>query len=179
MEDIDDGEKENCYRSNVTFLSTAYIQVKYKQRNKVGEGRNDRNKIFISSVKPLHLKRDLRITSMQYTNKGGPLTNFPGTEISRVASTILKQRLKDETYDQNKCRTLSKGLSNIIQEEIKKLHIPRYKFVCYIHIGQIKGHDMIIASRCLWDANLDNFAQAHYKNNSLFATVSVFGLYCE
>ena len=179
MGDINLGEKENRYRSTAVFLSTAYFQAKYKQRNEEGEGTYDRNKFFITSVEPLHLKRCVKITTMQHTNKARRCADFPVTEISRVASMILEQRLKDETYDQNKCRSLSKGLCSIMQEEMKKLHIPQYKFVCYAHIGQIKGHDMIIASRCSWDDNVDNFAQAHYQNNSLFATVSVFGLHHE
>ena len=180
MADVRHREEKKCYRSEVVFLSTACFQTTFNKKGKIeDESGSEASKLFTSSAKPLHLKRNSSNTSLQNTYRTGLSGCFPAAEISRFVGDILKNRLQNESYEENRCRCLSKDICNVIQEEIKKLYIPRYKSVCYVHIGQIKGQDMVIASRCLWDTTVDNFAQAQYKNSSLFASASVFGIYYE
>ena len=57
--------------------------------------------------------------------------------------------------------------------------IPRFKIVCMIHIGQLKEQSMRIGSRCLWDPTNDSFASFEFRNNSLFAIGTVYGIYAE
>ena len=46
----------------------------------------------------------------------------------------------------------------------EKCHMPRYKIVCQVTLGQRKDQGMRFCSRCLWDTNTDNYATASFKN---------------
>ncbi len=59
------------------------------------------------------------------------------------------------------------------------LNFPRYKIVVQVVLGQNKHQGVKVASRCLWDTENDSFASATFTNETLWATVMVFGLYTE
>ena len=180
MEGLNHKQKEQCFRSEMVFLGKAFFKSSYSnQRHKEEDDGSYVDKLFISIIKPLHLKRQMGCNSVQTVCEAKTYGYFPATQISTIASRILKEHLENQSYDESRCTTLSKGLCIIIQEEIGKVLTPRFNVVCYVHIGQITGQDMIVASRCLWDTNADNSAHAQYANNSLFATFSVFGIPCE
>ena len=180
MEGLDHKQKEQCFRSEMIFLGKAFFRAsRINQRQKEKEDGSDVNELFISIIKPLHLKRQMGFNSIQNVCEAKTYGYFPATQISTIASSILKEHLENQSYDDSICMTLSKDLCSIIKEEIKKVLMPRFKVVCYVHIGQITGQDMIVASRCLWDTNADNSAHAQYANDSLFATFSAFGIPCE
>ena len=105
--------------------------------------------------------------------------SFPTEKIKHVIEETLKDRLFDVKYEEEHSKKLSVELCNVLHSKVRSLQIPRYKFVCYVHMGQILGQEMKIASRCLWDHEMDNFAVASFQNTTLFATASVFGLYYE
>lgn len=161
----------------------AYLSKEHFSKPSTAEQRESRrlneSRTFVSSIEPIHLKRNYTARKVENSYKMEPTVKFPASQITEIANEVLSERLGGAEYDENECKELSKGLCNEIQSKIKLLNMPRYKFVCYVHIGQIKGQDMVIASRCLWDTNVDNFASAKFENRSLFATVSVFGFYYE
>jgi len=72
---------------------------------------------------------------------------------------------------------MSMQLSEAIKDRIKALHLPRYKLICTVVIGQNSGQSMRHASRWLWDADNDGFASVSYDNGSLFATATVYVVY--
>lgn len=55
----------------------------------------------------------------------------------------------------------------------------RYKIVVQVTIGQMKDQGVRVASRCLWDTATDNYASVHLKNQSLWCSAMVFGVYTE
>ena len=67
----------------------------------------------------------------------------------------------------------------MIRSRIKSMMIPRYKVICLVHIGELGNHAVRIASQCLWDSSVDTFAMYEFKNNSLFAVATVYGVYAE
>lgn len=76
--------------------------------------------------------------------------------------------------------SLSKNIADKIKEQIKcKLSIPRYKLVTQVTIGQSKDQGVSISSRCLWDTATDNYATASFKNQHIWASAIVFGIYTE
>lgn len=76
--------------------------------------------------------------------------------------------------------TLSKDIADKIKEKIKcTLHIPRYKLVTQVTVGQMKDQGVRITSRCLWDTSTDNYATASFQNQHIWASAIVFGLYTD
>lgn len=95
------------------------------------------------------------------------------SKIQEIVKRNLHVSLEFESRD------LSKVLSNRILQEIKMLGMVRYRFVCTVTIGELKGQTVRIASRCVWDNENDNFVTESFYNNSLFAVGTVFGIYYE
>lgn len=48
-----------------------------------------------------------------------------------------------------------------------------------IALGEVRGQGVRVASRCLWDTDTDNHASYSFRNDSVWCTVMVFGLYAE
>ena len=44
-------------------------------------------------------------------------------------------------------------------------------------LGENKGAGVRVGTRCLWDPNTDNLAQATYINDTLYCCAVVFGVY--
>jgi hypothetical protein len=46
----------------------------------------------------------------------------------------------------------------------EECNLPRFKLVCQATLGQMKDQGVRVASRCLWDTSVDNYASVNYKN---------------
>lgn len=82
-------------------------------------------------------------------------------------------------YDSVKCRALTTQVCEDIKQRVKWLNYERCKLVCLVHIGSVSGQGMRVASQCLWDHNLDNFASTSYRKGDIFAVALLFGVYKE
>ena len=56
---------------------------------------------------------------------------------------------------------------------------PRYKFVFQASVGENQNQMVRNASRCLWDAEIDNCASASWSNGKAYAVAQCFALYYE
>lgn len=82
-------------------------------------------------------------------------------------------------YDSVKCRTLTTQVCEDIKQRVKWLNYERCKLICLVHIGSVSGQGMRVASQCLWDQNVDNFASTSYRKGDIFAVALLFGVYKE
>lgn len=117
--------------------------------------------------------------AMENTFKMAPDRKFPERDVRSILEEILTERLAEAKYDAEQCRQLSKTISDTVKNRVKDLNIQRYKIICLVHIGQLGNQAMRIGSRCLWDTNCDTFASFDFKNGSLFASATVYGVYFE
>ena len=93
----------------------------------------------------------------------------------------MQWHLEGEWYNQRRSRVLSKDLADTMVKHMKDQgSSPRYKYLCFVTIGEKKSSQaMMISSRCLWNADTDNYASASYDTNDLFAVAVVFAVYKE
>ena len=82
-------------------------------------------------------------------------------------------------YNSNNASHKSMLIAEEIKAKVKALHIPRYKIVCLVHIGSIKGQDVKIASRCVWTPDWDTYVSHSFESKTLFAVATVYGVYFE
>ncbi len=113
------------------------------------------------------------------TYKLEPSDRFESGKVTKIIEAVLEEQLKDEIYDQKSCKQLVMTLSEIIKSRVKELSYPSYKLVCMVSIGELKDQGFRMGSRCCWDPKWDNFATGNYKNKSLFAIGTVWGVYYE
>ena len=125
------------------------------------------------SVQPLvKLENTYRLAPQEHERFNAP-------KVQKATTAILESFLSGEEYDAAKCARLTQQLCEVIKVRVREMNMPRYKIVCYVLIGQDCGQSINNSSRCVWNTETDNFATATYKNGSLFAAASVYGLYFE
>lgn len=149
-----------------------------------------------STGQPLHSKRrstvyrrqslsDPQPSSLLYrpklanTYQMQPEKRFRPIEIEKLVYKVLEERLEDKTYDAEKCRFLVTSLANEIRHRVKQMGYVRYKIVCIVDMGSVEAQGIRVTSRCLWDKVHDSLGSATFKNESLFAVGTVFGVYQE
>ncbi|XP_074641677.1 dynein light chain Tctex-type 5-B-like [Tubulanus polymorphus] len=112
------------------------------------------------------------------TFKMKPDKQFQPEPVERIIRDVLHAALQGKSYDvslNGECAVLS----DRIKISVKRLGLRRYKFVCIVTIGHIKGQGYQMGSKCVWDAENDNYASYTYKDKDLFATGCVFATYYE
>lgn len=120
-------------------------------------------------------------TEPQFENtfKMEPTEKFPERSIRNILKEVLSETLAEVNYEPNTCRQLTKTISDDLKSKVRDMNIQRYKIICLVHIGQLAHQAMRIGSRCLWDANFDSYTSYEFKNGSLFAVGTVYGVYFE
>lgn len=116
---------------------------------------------------------------LENTFKMEPSKKFPEGSVRNVLKEVLSEALAEVNYEPNACRQLTKTISDDLRQRVKEMDIQRYKIICLVHIGQIGKQAMRIGSRCLWDASFDTYTSYEYKNGSIFAVATVYGVYYE
>ena len=123
-----------------------------------------------------HLHQKVRFEN---TYKMEPDKRFHIPEVKEIMDETLSSSLKGVKYDPIGCKALSKSLSHTICERVKLLGFSRFKIVCIVNIGEMKGQDVRVASRFLWDEKHDNWVDSVFTSSELFGVAVVFGVYQE
>lgn len=104
---------------------------------------------------------------------------FRSKPVKDVIESTLRRSLENCSYSPEKCSQLTASISEEVKNNVKLLGFDRYKIVCCTQIGCQNGQALRFASRCLWDASSDGAASGCFSNDTLFACVTVFGIYTE
>lgn len=104
---------------------------------------------------------------------------FNAGPVEKIMKSVLESYLEGEVYEHKMCANLAQNLSDVIKSRVKDLGFPRYKLVCNVLIGENSSQAVMMTSRCLWNSDTDNFAQARFSKGKLFAIATVFATYFE
>lgn len=96
--------------------------------------------------------------------------------IKQLMDEVLDKELSTKSYESETCKSLCLSLSEDIKQKVKDLGMSRYRIICHVSIGSCNGQGLLIASRFIWNHGKDNFVTATYRNLSLFAVATVFGV---
>ncbi|XP_041063760.1 dynein light chain Tctex-type protein 2B [Carcharodon carcharias] len=133
------------------------------------------------SFSGLPLYQPIREVKCENTYKAQPDEGckFDPYKVQRILEGALSSYLADNKYNPVTCVQLVQSLTDHIRLKVKDINAPRYKLVCNVMLGQLNDQGILIISRCLWDTMTDNYATATFKNSSLFAVATVYGVYFE
>ncbi|KAL4608182.1 tctex1 domain-containing protein 2-like [Arapaima gigas] len=106
-----------------------------------------------------------------------PQRKFKAAVAKQCIHNIITEALTGRQYDPQEVSALSRTLADSIKDKLKEAGFDRYKLVVQVIIGQQGGETIKVASRCLWDADTDSFAQDVFVNDSLFCVAAAFGCY--
>ena len=122
-----------------------------------------------------------RKNTFESTYRLEPKTRFPEIKVKAVLNEVL-EKLESHTYSSTHSPFLAKLLSTRVLENVKRLNIERYKIVtivCLVTIGSKASQGLRIASRCLWNDQLDTVVSASFETKDFFAVGTVYGIYYE
>eukprot|EP01061_Rhynchopus_euleeides_P026684 TRINITY_DN43485_c0_g1_i1.p1 TRINITY_DN43485_c0_g1~~TRINITY_DN43485_c0_g1_i1.p1 ORF type:complete len:118 (+),score=30.37 TRINITY_DN43485_c0_g1_i1:187-540(+) len=114
-----------------------------------------------------------------YPTKPREGTKFLKRDVESTMKAILQEKLHSKEYDPAEQNQLTKDLCTEIQNAVKQMGYERYKIVIQVNITEARGQGIRIASRCLWDPDQDNFAEAIYRNQHLWCCALCYGCYWE
>ncbi|XP_077573946.1 dynein light chain Tctex-type protein 2B [Stigmatopora nigra] len=102
---------------------------------------------------------------------------FKPAVVKECIRETVKALLTEVDYDPDEVSELTSKVADSVKNKVKKLGFDRYKFIVQVTIGEQRGQGVKMSSRCLWDADTDNYAEDVFMNDSLFCAVAVFGSY--
>jgi hypothetical protein len=106
-----------------------------------------------------------------------PGKKFNPTAAEHIAGDILKERLKEYEYSRFTAPKFAKVLSGMINDKLKELDWPRYKFVTNVIMTENAHQSLDFTSRCIWDTKTDGSATASVKKGSFIAIASIHAVY--
>jgi hypothetical protein len=92
---------------------------------------------------------------------------------------VIETAIADYKYDANQAKQFSVALAERVRNHMKQLPFPRYKIVIQVSIGQKKGQDLRITSRCIWDVQWDRHITITKETSDAYVTVTLFYIYTE
>ncbi|KAM9762535.1 dynein light chain Tctex-type protein 2B [Menidia menidia] len=102
---------------------------------------------------------------------------FKPAIVKEYVREILREKLSGELYDPENVAELTRSLADCIKDKVKTAGFERYKLLVQVVIGEQRGQGVHMSSRCMWDADTDNYVEDVFMNDSLFCVVAVFGSY--
>eukprot|EP00760_Papus_ankaliazontas_P003065 PhM_4_TR11402/c0_g1_i1/m.71254 len=97
--------------------------------------------------------------------------------VKEVIRRVLLERLGNQDYNPDTVQTTSKDVADVVREQLRGLDMDGYKLIVNAVIGEQRGQGLKMGCRCFWDQDTDGYAEETYTNSSLFAVVTVFGIY--
>lgn len=118
---------------------------------------------------------------LQNTYKLEPDTSevFKANVVRDIIKEVLEECLEGEKYNSTQCRSLSQMLTDLIKNRVKDLGYTRYKYIVTVTIGQDCNQGVHVVSRCLWNKDTDNYAEASFTKNGIYAVAAVYACYFE
>lgn len=109
----------------------------------------------------------------------GDNRTFQANKVENIVRDMLDSRLQNVEYDVDLCSSVAKQLCCGIRERTKQFNYEGCRLVTQVLIGQDSQQNIHLASRCLWNTAMDNFAAVTFRNASLYAVVVVYGVHID
>ena len=111
--------------------------------------------------------------------KPRPGTKFMKAEVEKILEKICQEKVGNRPYVFEEVQPLIKELCAEVQQRVLQLGYERYKLVSQVTITEAAHQGIRIASRGLWDPEVDNYAEYTYSTVAMHVNILVFGLYWE
>ena len=115
-----------------------------------------------------------------YRMEPAPEDIFPRAQITDQIRSVLAQKFDGKKYDAKLCNNACAEVANQIKAKVRHDIPERFKIVVFVTVGeQTIASSVKMASRCVWNAKFDRFAEAEYKNGSVYAVGMVYAVYMD
>ncbi|CAF1436981.1 unnamed protein product [Rotaria sordida] len=100
---------------------------------------------------------------------------FLDYEVSNIIQDSIVGTLIYQTYEKTKVNLWTSNIVETILNSLARLNKP-YKYIVFCVIMEKTGAGLHTASSCLWDETSDRSCTLRWENETMFVTVTVFGL---
>lgn len=102
---------------------------------------------------------------------------FRPNELRPIVKAVLENRLEEQEYNADEIQSISKEIADTVRDRIRATELERYKLIVHCMIGEQRGEGLRTGCKMFWDSDTDNYFEEVYVSKSLFAVVTVFGVY--
>ncbi|XP_071442341.1 dynein light chain Tctex-type protein 2B-like [Hetaerina americana] len=102
---------------------------------------------------------------------------FRPSTVKDIIHTVLREELVGKIYADSDPSMLSSNIAQLVKRKVMELGFPRYKYVVQVILGEQIGAGVRTGTRCLWDADCDNYASDVYIGDSIFCMAVVFAFF--
>ncbi|PSN31096.1 hypothetical protein C0J52_24757 [Blattella germanica] len=95
---------------------------------------------------------------------------FRAVTVKELIHSTMSDELAGKTYTAEDAEVWCKKIARDVRNKVKDLGFKRYKFMVQVVLGEQHGAGVKIGSRCLWDADTDNYASDVFIN--------ILAIYC-
>lgn len=116
----------------------------------------------------------------QHLMKPRPGTKFMKRDVEKAIESVCNDKVgPNRQYVFEEVQPLIKDICAELQQRVLALGYERYKLVSQVTIIEAGQQGIRIASRGLWDPEVDNYAECTYTTPTMHVNVLAFGLYWE
>ncbi len=95
------------------------------------------------------------------------IPRFYASQAKAICESVTTSVLDKKAWRGEEEPVWSVQIAEQVKQRIKsEMNIPRYKIVVQVIIGEMKDQGVRVASKCLWDADSDNYASYSFRNVS-------------
>ncbi|XP_064504971.1 dynein light chain Tctex-type protein 2 [Pseudopipra pipra] len=138
------------------------------------KGKKTRSLSEDSTVAPVEEQTKTKSTN---TYRLESRNKFQDCLVRDKAQQILTSKLQQANYDGASSPFLCASISEEILKAVKGFGFDRYKYVVSVLIVEKTDQAMIVASRCLWDVQRDNWVSAKCETETFIALALVMACY--
>ena len=175
--------KLNAAAGGVSSTSSDDREEHSKRRESLYFGKNIRTAMWWLYKRPEETADESDYTPIENTYRVEPRSGckFLTTKVEEILQDIMSTH-----GDFLKLKMVSEGagdfsqfLAETIKVRVKSLEFERYRLMTMVQMGTSTGHDLVVASRCLWNPETDTFATVTFRVGNTFVVLTVFGVYFE
>ncbi|KAL0239096.1 hypothetical protein PCE1_004787 [Barthelona sp. PCE] len=116
---------------------------------------------------------------VENTYQLAPERPFQATPVREIIKSVIEEKLGTHPYEPIWANGISQEISEEVRARVTDLDFDRYKIVVLTTVTENKSQGCIVASRCLWDAETDNYVSENFSNQHLICICTVFCTYYE
>ncbi len=85
-----------------------------------------------------------------------------------ICESVTNEVLEGKSWSGEEETVWTVQIADQVKARVKQeMTIPRYKIVVQVTLGEMRNQGIRVASKCLWDADSDNYASYSFQNVSL------------
>ncbi|KAF8382705.1 dylt-2 [Pristionchus pacificus] len=102
---------------------------------------------------------------------------FRAATAEKIMTEVVAEQLAGEIFSMLTVEDLGRKISDAINQRLKDLNLPRYKFIVQVMIGESRGQGVHAMSQCVWDADVDGMATINYNLNNIWCQATAFAIF--